>query len=191
MSNINIRLASISDAPQLLDIYKPYVENTAITFEYTTPTVDEFALRIQCVLEKYPYIVAVEDKHIIGYAYASPFKQRDAYAWAVETSIYVKQNCRGKGYGRILYTELERILKMQNIINLNACIAFTDCEDKHLDNSSMSFHYHMGYTLIGKFTKCGYKSGKWYDMIWMEKFIGDHPDTPPHFIPFPEIRGEI
>ena len=85
---------------------------------------------------------------------------------------------KGGGYGKKLYLELEERLKKQNILNMYACIAYTDNEDGHLTNNSMQFHEHMGFRLIGTFKKCGYKFDKWYDMIWMEKFIGEHKVNP-------------
>lgn len=190
-NDITVRTARISDAEELLKIYAPYVETTAITFEYDVPSPSAFAKRIENTLKNYPYIVAVKSGEIIGYAYASPFKQRAAYDWCVETSVYVKQGFKGIGCGRILYSELERILKKQNILNLNACIAYTETEDEHLSNTSTKFHTHMGFSLVGKFSKCGYKFGKWYDMIWMEKHIGEHSHNPLPFIPFSKIRGSL
>ncbi|MHC1723101.1 MAG: N-acetyltransferase family protein [Aminipila sp.] len=187
-TNISIRMATEADAEELLEIYAPYVTNTAITFEYDIPTVDEFAQRIRNTLKRYPYIVAVEENHIVGYAYASAFKQRAAYNWAVETTVYLKQDCRGNGVGKKIYIALEDILKRQNIIDLNACIAYTSLEDAHLDNTSMVFHEHLGYTKVAHFTKCGYKSGTWYDMIWMSKTIGEHSDNPEPFIPITELE---
>lgn len=90
----SIRMAEEADAPALLDIYRPYVEQTAITFEYDVPTSAEFARRITATLQRYPYLVAEADGVPVGYAYAAPFKERAAYDWAVETSIYVRQGLR-------------------------------------------------------------------------------------------------
>lgn len=182
-----LRMATEKDASALLEIYRPYVEQTAITFEYVVPTVEEFARRIRHTLERYPYLVAEENGAVIGYAYVSPFKERAAYDWAVETSIYVKMGLSGKGYGKQLYDALERLLKAQNILNLNACIAYTEHEDAHLDNNSTHFHEHLGYKLVGSFHQCGYKFGTWYDMIWMEKMLGDHTDAPAPVLPVGEI----
>ena len=109
--DINIRIATVKDAEQLLKIYAPYVESTAITFEYEVPSVEEFAGRIKHVLSKYPYLVAEQDGELLGYAYVSSFKERAAYAWAVETSIYVDQKARNKGIGGKLLHTLETILK--------------------------------------------------------------------------------
>jgi phosphinothricin acetyltransferase len=186
-TNITIRTALESDAEELLEIYTPYVMDTAITFEYEVPSVTEFANRIKNTQKKYPYLVAMEENRIIGYAYASEFKKRAAYDWAVETTIYLRQDCRGKGYGKELYLALEDMLKSQNVLNLNACIAYTSTEDVHLSNTSMVFHQHLGYAKVAHFTKCGYKFGTWYDMIWMEKLIGEHPDMPAPFIPITEL----
>ena len=88
-SEMIIRTASEADAPALLEIYAPYVDRTAITFEYEVPSVDEFASRIRNTLQKYPYLVAEKGGRILGYAYAGPFHDRPAYDWSVETSIYV------------------------------------------------------------------------------------------------------
>ncbi|NLL76892.1 MAG: N-acetyltransferase [Clostridiales bacterium] len=166
-----IRIAKKEDAKQLLAIYAPYVTNTAITFEYEIPSEEEFRNRIIRTLEKYPYLVLEQEKEILGYAYASAFKGRPAYDWAVETSIYVKEGVHGKGIGKKLYTALEEILKKQHIINMNACIAYPNPE-------SIVFHEKSGYKTVAHFTKCGYKLGKWYDMIWMEKMLGPHPESP-------------
>lgn len=185
---IEIRTAIVSDAEKLLEIYKPYVEKTAITFEYEVPSLEEFALRIENTLKKYPYLVALKDGKILGYAYASEFKGRAAYDWAVETSIYIAENARGAGTGKKLYQSLEKSLVLQNILNMNACIACTDHEDKHLTNGSIAFHEKMGFLTVGKFHAVGYKFGKWYDMIWMEKHIGDHNKNPRTVKKFCEIK---
>jgi phosphinothricin acetyltransferase len=182
-TNGSIRMATEADAKEILKIYIPYITDTAITFEYDIPSVAEFSQRIRDTLRMYPYIVVLEDNCIVGYAYASAFKKRPAYNWAVETSVYLKQDCRGKGLGKKLYLVLEEILKRQNIINLNACIAYTIEKDTHLDNTSAIFHEYLGYKKVGRFTKCGYKFGTWYDMIWMEKMLGEHPDNPKPVVP--------
>ena len=168
---ITIRTARESDAPALLAIYAPYVENTAITFEYDVPSIEEFTSRIHHTLEKYPYLVAEKNSQILGYAYASPFHERAAYDWAVETSIYVDQNCKHMG-----------------ILNMNACIAYTPSADAHLDNNSVEFHSHMGYRLVGEFYQCGYKFDTWYNMVWMEKQIGEHHKNQPAPIAFKEFH---
>ena len=212
---ILIRTATPEDAEALLDIYAPYVNKTAITFEYEVPTVEEFRNRIENTLTRYPYIV-IEDNGIIqGYAYTSPFGERIAYKWSVETSIYIREDSRKSGYGRMLYDEIERISIRQNAQNMNACIACPglkdNCEkdfdsalldgnidsikemserfgDSKIDMSSVIFHERIGYKVAGHFHKCGSKFGKWYDMVWMEKIIGGHEEPPMNFVPFPDIN---
>ena len=180
---ITIRTATLSDAQALLNIYAPYVEYTAITFEYDVPSVEEFAFRIKNTLQKYPYLVAEKNGRLLGYAYASPFHERPAYDWAVETSIYVDQNIKHQGIGRRLHDALEDALRSQGILNMNACIAYPPEEDEYLDRNSVEFHTHMGYRLVGEFYKCGYKFHRWYNMVWMEKLIGNHlsDQKPPKF----------
>ena len=181
-----IRDAAIDDATALLSIYSPYVEKTAVTFEYDVPSAEEFAQRIQTISARYPYLVLVQNdsgnkvnddkvvcnKKIVGYCYASTFKDRAAYDRCVETSIYIKQGEHGKGFGRALYLELEKRLKNQGILNSYACIAYAKPGNTHLDNGSFLFHQRMGYSLVGTFHDCGYKFGQWYDMVWMEKNAG-------------------
>lgn len=178
MSEILIRMAVLEDAQALLAIYAPYVEKTAITFEYEVPTVNDFRGRMERVLQRYPYLVAEVEGQIVGYAYASAFHARAAYDWCVEVSVYVKCGMTGNGCGKRLYQELERILKKQHVINLYACIAYTSKEDAYLTNQSQFYHEHMGYRLIGTFQNSGYKFGRWYDMIWMEKIVDKHSNNP-------------
>lgn len=192
MSNNNsykIRLATADDAEALLNIYRYYVEKTAITYEYEVPTVSEFKSRIEKVLEDFPYLVVEEvssgndtentgNTRIVGYAYASKFHERAAYQWCVEMSIYLDKDCKRNGLGRALYEELEKRLKDMGILNLYSCIGYPEKEDEYLNYDSVRFHEKMGYKLIGHFHKCGFKFGKWYDMVWMEKIIGEHGDAP-------------
>ena len=86
---------------------------------------------------------------------------------------------------------LENALSLQNVINLNACIGYPDVEDEYLTKNSASFHEHLGYRMVGEFHKCGYKFGRWYNMVWMEKFITEHPKNPASILSFDEIRQEL
>ncbi len=171
---LEIRDVKSDDAADLLYIYDHYVRNTAITFEYETPTLTEFKGRIERITAKYPYIVALLNGKVAGYAYAGVFKDRAAYDRSVEMTVYVDKDLRKSGIGRALYEALEERLKNIGILNLYACIGYPEKEDEYLDRNSARFHEHMGYTLAGRFHKCGYKFGRWYDMIWMEKMIGTH-----------------
>lgn len=174
MTNVTIREAVTADAKAIQAIYAPYVEQTAVTYEYNVPTEDEFRRRIETVKQKYPWIVAEKDEKIIGFAYASAFKPRDAYQWAVETSIYVKSDMKRCGIGRKLHEALKQQLKAQGILNMNACISFIDPEDEYLTLDSVRFHEKLGYKKVAHFHQCGKKFGRWYDMIWMEEIIGEH-----------------
>ncbi len=169
-----IRFARLEDAENLLDIYRYYVENTAITFEYEVPSLEEFQERMRTTMAFYPYLVAEEDGKVLGYAYASKFHPRAAYAWSAEATVYLDKAARGKGVGRKIYNALEDYLTKMGILNLNACIASTETEDAHLTNGSEKFHRALGYQLVGKFHHSGYKFNQWYDMIWMEKMLGEH-----------------
>lgn len=182
-SGLIIREAEETDAQALLDIYAPYVRDTAITFEIEVPSVSEFRKRIRHTKEMYPYLAAELSGRIAGYAYAGPFKEREAYDYAVETSIYVKKDLRESGIGRALLERLEEILRRQGILNVCACISYTAAPDPHLTNDSVGFHEHMGYRNAAHFTKCGYKFGTWYDMVWMEKMLGEHPADPKRILP--------
>lgn len=176
---ITVENVSPEDAEELVRIYSVYVTDTAISFEYEVPSVEEFERRIKNISSRYPYLKAVnENGEILGYAYAGSFKDRKAYDWSVETTIYLRQDCRGKGIGTLLYDFLEQELKKMGILNMNACIAYTREEDEHLSNDSRYFHEAMGFSLVGTFHQSGYKFGKWYDMIWMEKMIGEHVENP-------------
>ncbi|MBR5867836.1 MAG: GNAT family N-acetyltransferase [Clostridia bacterium] len=185
---MKLRAATVADAEKLLAIYAPYVEHTAISFEWQVPGPEEFAQRIEHTLTRYPYLVLEDEGEIVGYAYASPFKTRAAYAWAVETSIYVERGSRGKGYGKMLYLALEEALKRQGITNMNACIACPVGEDPYLTRSSIAFHTAMGFRMVGEFSRCGYKFDRWYNMCWMEKIIGEHTPNQPPVIPFAQTK---
>ena len=161
---MEIRLAKPSDARFLLDIYVPYVENTAITFEYEVPTIEDFATRIAKTLEKYPYLVAEEDGLILGYAYASTYYARAAYDWTVELSVYVSQDARGQGVGTRLYDALEGLLKQMGYIHFLACISLPN-------EASLALHRKRGYQQVAHFPKIGYKFECWHDIVWLQKSL--------------------
>ena len=163
-ANMNIRLANPSDAATLLAIYAPYVENTAITFEYEVPTIEDFTNRIEKTLEKYPYLVAEEDGVVLGYAYASTYYARAAYDWVVELSVYVSQNARGKGVGSKLYDELEDLLGQMGYMHFLACISLPN-------EASLALHRERGYQQVAHFPKIGYKFERWHDIVWLQKSL--------------------
>lgn len=188
---IKIRAAAVQDAEKILKIYAPYIEKTAITFEYEVPSVEEFAERIRKTLQRYPYLVAEADGEIVGYAYAGAFHERAAYDWAVETAIYVDMDKKKMGIGGRLYDALELVLKEQGILNLNACIAYPAEEDAYLTKGSVAFHEKRGYRMVGRFYQCGYKFNRWYDMVWMEKHIGEHKEIQAPVKRFEEVCRKL
>ena len=171
MSEIKISVAGPQDAEELLEIYAPYVRDTAVSFEYTVPSPEEFRQRIIHTLEKYPYLKAEKDGEVIGYAYAGPLHPRAAYAWSVETSIYVKRDKKHLGIGKLLYDTLEKILKEQNILSVNACIAWPEKEDEYLTGDSVRFHEHMGQILFCSSNYIFSSSSFFYDALYGR--IGD------------------
>lgn len=185
---ITFRIAKVEDASRILEIYAYYVENTAVSYEYDVPSLEEFTERIRSTLVKYPYIVAEEDGRIIGYIYASRFAQRAAYGWAAGTSIYIDRDYHRRGIGKLLYEKLEAILKLQNITNLYAGAADpTEEEDPYLTRNSEHFHEAIGYKPVARYHGCGSKFGRWYNLLWMEKIINEHSVPPKEVIPFSEL----
>lgn len=174
MDTVTIRNASIQDAEHILEIYAYYVKNTAITFEYEVPTLDEFQNRIRNTQKRYPYLVIEKGGVIQGYAYAGPFVGRAAYDWSCELTVYLDHTAQKCGLGRKIYEIIEDKLHEMGILNLYACIAYPEQEDEYLNRNSADFHAHLGFKKVGEFYKCGHKFGRWYNMIWMEKVIGEH-----------------
>ena len=164
---IEIRNAQVEDAANLVAIYAPYVEKTAITFETQVPTAEDFENRIKKTMEKFPYLVAIEEGQIVGYAYASTYYARAAYDWTVELSVYVQKEARGKGVGTLLYTALEEELTARGFKNFLACIALPN-------PASIALHEKRGYEQVAHFKKIGYKFGTWHDIVWLQKsLLGD------------------
>ncbi|HFR3977226.1 TPA: N-acetyltransferase family protein [Streptococcus suis] len=161
---INIRSAQIEDASDLVAIYAPYVETTAITFETEVPTVADFADRIKKTLEKFPYFVAEEEGRVVGYAYASTYYARAAYDWTVELSVYVSNLARGKGIGSLLYDALEEELTARGFKNFLACIALPN-------PASLALHKKRGYEQVAHFKNVGYKFDTWHDIVWLQKSL--------------------
>lgn len=191
MAETTVRVARPKDAGALLEIYRPYVEGTAVTFELDVPSEGAFGERIARTLERYPWLVAEQAGEALGYAYAGPFKGRAAYDRCVETSVYLHPDARGRGIGRMLYEELESVLRRQGVLNANACITCSDArDDPFLTPASLHFHEHMGYSPVGTFHDCGFKFGRWYSVTWMEKMLGSHSPAPEPFTPFPDLARQ-
>ena len=188
---VTLRVARPQDGPALLEIYRPYVEETAISFETETPTAEEFSRRIQRTLEKYPYLVAQRGGELLGYAYVGPFKEREAYQCSGELAIYLRRDCRGAGVGKKLYAALEALAAAQGLRNLYACIGWPQGDESLVSVNSAQFHRHLGYQLVGMFRRCGCKLGRWHHMVWMEKLLPGEQDAPRPVTPFPQLGEEL
>ena len=177
---ISLRVATPSDGAALAEIYAYYVKETAVSFEYEAPSAEEFSRRIEHKLAKYPYLVAERDGKPIGYAYASEFRERAAYNWDVELSIYLDKDERRCGAGRMLCQALAEILKAQGFVNLYAIITLPN-------DGSEAFHSKMGFEKLCEVDRVGYKQGKWYGLTWYRLALCDEPAT---VIAFPDLEGD-
>lgn len=157
-----IRHATNHDAEAILKIYKPFIENTAITFEYTVPSIEEFQLRITPIIEHYPYLVCEFNNEVIGYAYAHKFRERAAYDWDIETSVYVNDQFHQKGIATKLYEKLLEECILQGFHNAFAGITLPNIK-------SEKFHAKLGFTEIGVFKNAGFKQGAWHSVLFMER----------------------
>ncbi|MDR0949334.1 MAG: GNAT family N-acetyltransferase [Lachnospiraceae bacterium] len=166
-----IRLVKLSDSEAILGIYAPYIQNTAISFEQTVPSLDEFTKRIEVISAIYPYLVYETNGRVVGYAYAYQHGSRYAYRFSVDLSIYISEAYQGTGIAKKLYDGLFEMLR--NCGYVNAYAGYTNPNDK-----SRMFHEKYGFTHVGTYHKVGYKFGKWHDVIWVEKTIQSHTDHP-------------
>lgn len=180
---ISLRFARPEDAPALLEIYRPYVEKTSISFETEVPSPAEFSRRIMEISARYPYLVAEEDGEIQGYAYAHAFHERAAYDWTVETSIYIGENVRGRHIGTALYTALLRLLTLQGVKNACAVITFPNIP-------STAFHQAMGFEAGGIFPDFGYKLGDWHSVSYLWKQLSDKADAPAPLVSCKDLPPE-
>ena len=169
--SIDIRLASAADAPQIYEIYRPIVRDTAISFERVAPAPDEIAARISKTLEQYPWLVCDINRRIAGYAYASLFRSRPAYQWTVETTVYVHTKHQRRGIARALYASLAAILREQGCCNAIGVIALPN-------PGSVRAHEAAGFRKIGVIENAGYKLGKWHDTGWWQLELRPMPPQP-------------
>jgi len=173
-----IRIATIEDLDQILSIYRPYVENTTVSFEYEAPTMDEFRARFEAITAQFPWLVWEDDGMIAGYTYACAPFSRAAYRWCAEPSIYLRPEFHGKGIGRKLYGALEALLRMQGY-RLSYAIITSE------NTGSLAFHESMGYSRLADFAHCAYQFGRSLGIIWMEKrlFSAEMPSNMPANFP--------
>lgn len=168
---VNFRFATVEDASKILEIYKYYIENTTITFEYDVPTFVEFKERIKNTLLEYPYIVCEYRNEILGYAYAHKVWMRAAYQWDAELSVYIDKDYTGNGLGKKLYKILIEILKLQNVVNVYGCVTYPN-------EKSDKLHESFGFKKVGIFENSGYKFGKWIGVTWFHKAILEYEKKP-------------
>ncbi len=184
-----LRLAGPEDAQALLRVYAPFVASedralSDVSFEYEVPDVAEFAERIKGITAAYPYIVCEQEGEAIGYVYAHPYIQRAAYQWGAEVTIYLAPAGQGRGLGRVMYTLLENLLRLQGVVTLYACIT---ASNEH----SVGMHTAMGYKLIGTFNNAGFKHGHWLDMVWLQKVIAPYPAAPQPLKPVGSLPQDV
>lgn len=156
-----VRRATAADAAACVEIYRPYVLDTAITFETDVPTVQEMAERIDKALAKHEWLVLEADGNVIGYAYAQQFNPRAAYLWSVETSVYLAQDRRRAGGGRKLYAELLHRLAERGFRRAFAGIA-------QPNEASNALHAAFGFHPAGHYQRVGWKLGAWHDVAWWQ-----------------------
>jgi phosphinothricin acetyltransferase len=168
--SLAIRTAVEADATPLLAIYRPFVEATAVSFEITAPTVEEFAARIQKAAASWQWLVAEMDGQCVGYAYASSHRERPAYRWSVEVTAYVHPSHYRKGIGRALYLRLFEDLAHKGFCNAYAGVALPN-------EASVALHRSMGFEPIGVFKRVGRKFGAWQDVAWSQRTLRDSPPS--------------
>ena len=185
---MEIRLANEEDCSALLDIYAQYME-TPITFEYTLPSQEEFAARIRDILRCYPYLVCQEGTQILGYAYGHRYKERAAYQWGTELSIYLDKAHTAQGLGKALYQTLMELLRAQGVRTAYGCVTMPNERSERL-------HTGLGFRKIGIFRDAGYKCGQWHDVAWFEKAListdaAPTPVTPLSSLPADYVRSVL
>ena len=170
-ASFTIRLAEVRDAEDILRIYAPYVEGTSITFETAVPSLDEFEDRMRDIVIRYPYLVALHNGRIVGYAYAHRRGERAAYAWNAELSVYLDSAHTGRRLGWALSQCVLELLALQGVRNVFSLITIPN-------EPSLALHEALGFKHMGTQVQAGYKCGAWHDVAWMQKQIGDFSGTP-------------
>jgi len=179
-NNAIIRLATEKDAAATLAVYAPYIRETAVTFDYEVPSQAEFATKIRHIIADFPWLVCEINNEIVGYVYASKHREKAAYQWSAESTVYLSGNYHRKGIAKILYETLFALLKLQGYVNVYAGVTLPN-------EKSEGFHLAQGFEVIGDFRKIGYKLGKWRDVRWYQLHLNVHIDNPPP----PKKIGEV
>ena len=171
VNHYEFRFVNKSDCLQCLEVYKPYVIGTDITFDYEVPVESEYTHKIEDISSNFPWLVCTYDNKVIGYAYASKLRVKAAYQWTVESTIYFSKEHQGKGIARLMYKGLFEILKLLGYYNVYAGIALPN-------EVSESFHRSLGFYDVGTYKNIGYKRGKWHDVLWLQLHLAMHVDKP-------------
>ncbi len=185
-SEAALRLATPADAEAILRIYAPIVAETAISFELEVPSLAEMQSRITKTLATLPWLVCEQGGEILGYAYASRHRDRLAYQWAVDVSVYVGPNVRRQGIARRLYNALLGILRAQGYYNVYAGIALPN-------EASVAVHEAMGFRQAALYKQTGFKLGEWRDVGWWQLALREHTADPvsPRTLPELQASGEL
>ena len=176
-----IRVATENDAEGILSIYQPYIENTSFTFENEVPSLNAFKERINSYLINFPWLVCEINNVIAGYAYGAKHRERTAYQWCVESSIYIHDDFQKSGIGKALYFALIEILRKQGFRNVYAVINLPN-------DNSVKFHESCGFEYFATYEKVGYKLGKWKNVGWWKLSINEYGDEPAAPIKFSELN---
>lgn len=174
------RLARPTDAPAIQAIYAPIVRDTPISFELEVPSVEEMLSRMEKVLESRPWLIYEEGGEVLGYSYATTFRDRPAYNWGTEVSIYVRPDVHRRGVGRHLYQTLFDVLRAQNYFCAVAGATVPNASSERL-------HDAMGFQLIGRYPAAGYKFGAWHDVVFWFKRLRELPSHPQELININEL----
>ncbi|WP_375493519.1 GNAT family N-acetyltransferase [uncultured Jatrophihabitans sp.] len=168
---IAIRAATADNAAACAAIYAPYVTDTVITFELSPPTPDEMARRISRASDAYAWLVAIDADRVVGYAYAGPYKERAAYRWSCEVSVYLEIGRRRTGAGRALYAALFARLAERGYRMAVAGMALPN-------PASEGLHTALGFEPIGVYRRIGWKFDAWHDVAWMQRPLTDAQAAP-------------
>ena len=161
MNQVSIRFADPArDAGRILAVYRPFIENTAITFEDEVPGEAAFARRVADIARDFPYLLLEVDGELAGYAYAHRQHERAAYAWNAELTIYLDARWQHKGLGAPLYALLMRLLERQGYISFFALITASNA-------ASLALHEKLGFAQVGYHARTGWKFGAWHDVAWL------------------------
>ncbi|MHB8528286.1 MAG: arsinothricin resistance N-acetyltransferase ArsN1 family B [Caulobacteraceae bacterium] len=154
-----IRVARLEDAGALKAIYDPYVAETAISFELEPPSASQMAERIERIGSEFPWLVYEHGGEVLGYAYASRHRERAAYRWSADTTVYVARGAQRRGIGRSLYERLRAVLSLQGFHCAFGGVTLPNA-------ASVGLHEVCGYSPVGIYREVGFKLGTWHDVGW-------------------------